>query len=90
MAMLGPSVAFMKGEEGCVISLLAKKKPLVGWNYYVFALSSATKMLHQYRSELVSVQCDTCTCTMGIGTGLNVHVRTCIGGGWTTVNENSF
>ena len=43
----------MKGEEGSLISLLARKRPVVGWTYYVFALSSVTKTLFQFRSELV-------------------------------------
>ena len=53
MALQGPSVAFMKGEAGSLISLLARKKPIVGWSYYVFALSSVTKTLFQFRSQLV-------------------------------------
>ena len=53
-AMLGPSVAYLKGEQGTVISLLAKKRSLVGWSYFVFALAPSSKTLYQFRSELVS------------------------------------
>lgn len=55
--MSGPSVAYMKGEQGSLISLLAKRRPLaLGWSYYVFALSSANKKIYQFRSELVCLQ----------------------------------
>ena len=52
--MQGPSVAFLKGEEGILISLLAQKKAIIGWTYYVFALSPNNKTIYQFKSELVS------------------------------------
>ena len=54
-AMSGPSVACMKGEQGVLISLLAKRRPLaLGWSYGVFALSPKNRKLYQFKSELVS------------------------------------
>lgn len=54
-AMSGPSVAYMKGEQGTLISLLAKRRPLaLGWSYGVFALSSKNKKIYQFKSELDS------------------------------------
>ena len=56
-AMLGPSVAYMKGQKGTLISLLAKKRQLsLGWAYGVFALSSTNKTIYHFRSELVFAQ----------------------------------
>lgn len=53
-AMSGPSVAYMKGEQGTLISLLAKKRTLsLGWGYGVYAVSSANKKMYQFKSELV-------------------------------------
>ena len=53
-AMSGPSVAYMKGEQGTLISLLARRRPLaLGWSYGVFALSSKNKKIYQFKSELV-------------------------------------
>ena len=53
--MSGPSVACMKGEQGVLISLLAKRRPLaLGWSYGVFALSPKNRKLYQFKSELVS------------------------------------
>ncbi len=49
----GPSVAYMKGQEGALISPLAKKRVVLGWTYYIFVLSAPNKKLYQYRTELV-------------------------------------
>ena len=51
----GPSVAYMKGQEGALISLLAKKRAVRGWTYYTFVLSPSTSTLFEYRTELVNV-----------------------------------
>lgn len=63
-AMQGPSVAYIKGEQGTLISLLARKKPVIGWTYNVFALSPSNKMLYQFKSELDSfpMKCFTLEC----------------------------
>ena len=55
-AMQGPSVAYLKGEEDTLISLLAQKRALIGWTYYVFALSPTNKTVYQFKSELVSLR----------------------------------
>lgn len=57
-AFQGPSVAFMRGQEGALISLLAKRRIVLGWTYYTFVLSPSST-LYQYRSELDSapLQC---------------------------------
>jgi hypothetical protein len=47
----------MKGEKGSLISLLAKKR-YVGWSYYVFALSAASKKIYQFKGELDSSPVD--------------------------------
>lgn len=56
-AMQGPSVAYMKGQQGALISPLAKKRVVLGWTYYTFVLSTPNKKLYQYRSELVCTEC---------------------------------
>ncbi len=53
-ALQGPSVAYMRGQEGVLISPLAKRRVVLGWTYYIFVLSSTNKRLYQYRTELVS------------------------------------
>lgn len=53
-AMQGPSVAYLKGEEGVLISLLALKRTVLGWNYNIFALSPNNKTIYQFKTELVS------------------------------------
>jgi len=50
----GPSVAYMKGQEGALISLLAKKRAVLGWTYSTFVLSPSTSTLFEYRTELDS------------------------------------
>jgi len=45
----------MKGQEGALISLLAKKRAVLGWTYYTFVLSPSTSTLFEYRTELVNV-----------------------------------
>ncbi len=50
----GPSVAYMKGQVGALISLLARKRLVLGWTYYLFILSPNNRKMYQYRSELVS------------------------------------
>ena len=52
--MQGPSVAYMRGQEGALISLLARKRKVLGWTYYTFVLSPSNSTLYQYRTELVS------------------------------------
>ena len=37
--MQGPSVTYMRGQEGALISLLARKRKVLGWTYYTFVLS---------------------------------------------------
>lgn len=49
-----PSVAYMKGQEGILMSLLAKKRMVLGWCYYLFVLSPFSKKIYQFRSELDS------------------------------------
>ena len=53
----GPSVAYMKGQEGALISLLARKRLVLGWTYYLFVLAPNSRKIYQYRSELVSYAC---------------------------------
>ena len=53
-ALKGPSVAYMRGQEGALISPLAKKRMVLGWTYYIFVLSNPNKKLYQFRTELVS------------------------------------
>lgn len=55
LAMQGPSVAYMRGQEGALISTLARRRLVLGWTYYTFVLSPGNKTLYQYRSELDSV-----------------------------------
>lgn len=50
----GPSVAYMKGQEGALISLLSRKRRVLGWTYYLFILCPGSKRIYQYRSELDS------------------------------------
>ena len=54
MSLKGPSVAYMKGQSGTLISVLAKKRLVLGWTDYYFAFSPKNRRLYQYRSELVS------------------------------------
>ena len=54
--MQGPSVAYMRGQEGALISTLARRRLVLGWTYYTFVLSPGNKTLYQYRSELVCSQ----------------------------------
>ena len=51
----GPSVAYMKGQEGALISSLARKRRVLGWAHYLFVLVPNSKRIYQYRSELVGV-----------------------------------
>lgn len=50
----GPSVAYMKGQEGALISSLARKRRVLGWAHYLFVLVPNSKRIYQYRSELDS------------------------------------
>ncbi len=50
-----PSVAYMKGQDGVLLSLLARKRMVLGWTYYLYALCPTSKKIYQYRSELVSI-----------------------------------
>lgn len=54
-AMQGPSVAYLKGEEGVLISQLALKRSVLGWNYNIYALSPNNKKVYQFKTELVSI-----------------------------------
>ena len=57
--MQGPSVAFLKGEEGILISLLAQRRTMIGWIYNLYVLSPNNQTIYQFKSDLVS---NTCTC----------------------------
>jgi len=46
-------VAYMKGQVGALISLLARKRIVLGWTYYVFVLVPNNRKIYQYRTELV-------------------------------------
>lgn len=63
----GPSVAYMKGQEGALYGPLARKR-LFRWTYYTYVLSPDDHVLYQYRTELVSL--GTRSCHLGGGSGM--------------------
>ena len=62
--MQGPSVAYLKGEDGILISLLAQQRMMIGWMYNLYVLSPNNKTIYQFKSELVSTL--SCMCVLCI------------------------